>query len=675
MPPIKWIIQRIWFPSFNLQCHLNLGLNRGNAMCRWRIRIESQSRSKIVQIRTVDMNLPIHENNCTGSYIKAYDGQYNSAPLLKTWCDDSTIFSTGAYVIVEFHGGHVSSRGFALSFHEVDMFSHKCKSGEIQKIDVTQTPLVVTIPDEDAFRKGNEDCQWLFTSNKMYSKVVVELDEWVINSPDDFCNQSYISFHDGDGSESLEILKYCHSDQPFHKLVTSSDMLYIHLHGNWSRAATKLPSITLKLHSTKIKNPVVDCHTSLQTTVVGDTPSFIVYPTGDLTTEEELCPLQLWSKDRSKTVRVDIVGSSEGNVSCQDYLQAYNDLGDVEEIQYTCLYDKPAYMNPHRMQIQNTTNDGRVVLKAYTVGRPCDGITLEKWAENDKKKSLEILGIKDSYVNNGYCKYLLMSEQEDEKIKLFVNGSFYDDDNVDTECEKDFVALYDGDNEKSPMIAKWCGGSVPDGFHSTGQQMLVIFKSDHQGRQHKNNYDLQYIAYKEMCSRFTIPLNATSSKQNLSSPGFPDYYPPDSLCSWSIRPSSENHYIVFQLLKTHLGPHCRSLLTAYQSNEDSEHSTIDRACEDETPTLKSSAGAMEIEFRSDSFWNVGGFLAEFWEEPIPEPKSEPKSEPEYETNPKSEPNSEPRVDSVEDKPKGGCVKVTVYSIYVYCLLTLFHYFS
>ncbi|KAK6176067.1 hypothetical protein SNE40_014423 [Patella caerulea] len=598
-----------------------------HAMCKWRIRIESQSRSKIIHVRTMDMEVPTKNDNCTNTYLKAYDGQYNTAPLIKQWCDDSTIVSSGAYVIIEFHASHLSGKGFALSFHEINTFSHKCKAGGVQKIDLTQTPLVISFPDEDAFKNGNGDCEWLFAANKMDSKIIVELDEWILDPSSDFCNNSYIQFIDGDNSNSsLEILKYCHPDRPFHTLTTSIGYLLVRLHGNWQNTATQLPIITLKLHSIKINNPMIDCHSNLQTLIIDSTPSLIVYPPGKLQSEEDPCPLQLWSDNKEETVRVDVVSNIDDNITCQHYLYVYNSTETENVIPYRCINDKPSYFNPGHIKIlkpydrDNITE--KVVFRAYTVASPCDGSVLEQWAHNDDRKTLKLAGSKDVYDNNGYCKYLLKAEDEDGKIKLFVSGSLFEWDHGDVNCENDFIALYDGTDEDAPMISKWCGGSAPDGFHSTGKNMLVIFRSNQHGRQHQHQYNIEYLAYKEMCSKYDIPLNASSSPQNLTSPGYPDYYPPDSVCNWSIRPSSNEHHIVLKVTNTRLGPHCNSMLSTYEYKEMTNSDTtelIGRACDSETPTFISSRGPMMVQFRSNKFWNVGGFLAEYWEEPMPTP--------------------------------------------------------
>ena len=47
-------------------------------------------------------------------------------------------------------------------------------------------------------------------------------------------------------------------------------------------------------------------------------------------------------------------------------------------------------------------------------------------------------------------------------------------------CEFDWdtMSVYDGPDESSPLIGKYCGVNVPQYFRSTKESLFVVFKSD-----------------------------------------------------------------------------------------------------------------------------------------------------------------------------------------------------
>lgn len=46
------------------------------------------------------------------------------------------------------------------------------------------------------------------------------------------------------------------------------------------------------------------------------------------------------------------------------------------------------------------------------------------------------------------------------------------------ECAYDHVVLYDGDTPDSFTLGRFCGSKIPHPLLATGNQMLMVFKSD-----------------------------------------------------------------------------------------------------------------------------------------------------------------------------------------------------
>lgn len=46
------------------------------------------------------------------------------------------------------------------------------------------------------------------------------------------------------------------------------------------------------------------------------------------------------------------------------------------------------------------------------------------------------------------------------------------------DCSYDYVQVFDGSSTESPLIGKFCGETIPEDFISTGNVLLIVFKSD-----------------------------------------------------------------------------------------------------------------------------------------------------------------------------------------------------
>ncbi len=81
------------------------------------------------------------------------------------------------------------------------------------------------------------------------------------------------------------------------------------------------------------------------------------------------------------------------------------------------------------------------------------------------------------YDNHDDCAWLIEVDRNH-----VVQFSFEDFDvEPHSNCSWDYVALYDGANESSPLIIQHCGSDVPrpvNVFRSTGNQMYVRMKAD-----------------------------------------------------------------------------------------------------------------------------------------------------------------------------------------------------
>ncbi|KAF1652226.1 CUB domain-containing protein 2, partial [Eudyptes chrysocome] len=94
-------------------------------------------------------------------------------------------------------------------------------------------------------------------------------------------------------------------------------------------------------------------------------------------------------------------------------------------------------------------------------------------------------------------------------------------------CTFDYVALFDGPTTAAPRLGHYCGSARPPRTVSSAPHLLILFKSDFNigGRGFKAHF---YSAGK--CQEVF-----TTIKGNLSSPQYPNFYPNNLKCQWSIR--------------------------------------------------------------------------------------------------------------------------------------------
>lgn len=93
-------------------------------------------------------------------------------------------------------------------------------------------------------------------------------------------------------------------------------------------------------------------------------------------------------------------------------------------------------------------------------------------------------------------------------------------------CQKDYIQVFDKINGEYIARAKICGRNFPKYLNSTGQEMKVVFHSD--GNGDGDGFTAQWT---ENCGGI---FRATSQPQYITSPRFPDSYPKNAYCNYSI---------------------------------------------------------------------------------------------------------------------------------------------
>ncbi|XP_059152837.1 tolloid-like protein 1 isoform X2 [Physella acuta] len=215
------------------------------------------------------------------------------------------------------------------------------------------------------------------------------------------------------------------------------------------------------------------------------------------------------------------------------------------------------------------------------------------------------------------------------------------------DCVYDYLEIRDGPTEVSPLIGNFCGYKIPEDIKSTGRHMYVKFVSD--GSVQKQGFSATFVKENDECSseehgcdhecvntlgsyrcscRIGYELHSDGKRcedacggfidaenGNISSPSFPDLYPPNKNCVWEIAAPSD---FKINLNFTHFN------LEGH--NQDCEYDSIRISSRGAGNDLKllgifcgymlpaavtSERNNLRIEFNSDNSVQKTGFFASF----------------------------------------------------------------
>ncbi|BFZ17237.1 hypothetical protein BsWGS_20276 [Bradybaena similaris] len=215
------------------------------------------------------------------------------------------------------------------------------------------------------------------------------------------------------------------------------------------------------------------------------------------------------------------------------------------------------------------------------------------------------------------------------------------------DCVYDYLEVHDGPTEASPLFGKYCGFKIPEDIKSRGNHLYVKFVSD--GSVQKAGFSATFVKEFDECSRddhgcdhdcvntlgsyrcscrIGYELHSDGKRcedacggyidyenGTITSPSFPDLYPPNKNCVWQIV-APDGHQININFTHFDLEGH----------NQDCEYDSVRVSsgvggndlkplgvfCGSTFPAAVTSEGSsLRIEFNSDNSVQKTGFVATF----------------------------------------------------------------
>ncbi|XP_075790447.1 neuropilin-2 isoform X5 [Pelodiscus sinensis] len=230
-------------------------------------------------------------------------------------------------------------------------------------------------------------------------------------------------------------------------------------------------------------------------------------------------------------------------------------------------------------------------------------------------------GYPQDYPSHQNCEWIIYAPEANQKIILNFNPHFEIEKH---DCKYDFIEIRDGDSESADLLGKHCGNIAPPTIISSGSSLYIKFTSDY-ARQGAG-FSLRYEIYKtgsEDCSR-----NFTSSNGTIESPGFPDKYPHNLDCTFTImaKPKMEIilQFLTFDLehdpLQVGEGD-CKYDWLDIWDGIPQVGPLIGRYCGTKTPSeIRSATGILSLTFHTDLAVAKDGFSARYYlvKQEIPE---------------------------------------------------------
>ncbi|XP_076156201.1 neuropilin-1a-like [Alosa pseudoharengus] len=217
-----------------------------------------------------------------------------------------------------------------------------------------------------------------------------------------------------------------------------------------------------------------------------------------------------------------------------------------------------------------------------------------------------------NYPLSEQCDWIVEAPEKGQRILINFNPHF---DLEDRECKYDYIEVYDGADDKATRLLKHCGKIAPGPIQSSQQQVFIRFVSDYEtsGAGFSIRYEINKLAHTDCSANLTGPNGV------LRSPGFPEKYPNNLACSYTVwAPSGEEIQLLFHAFSLEpdttppTGVTCRFDWLEIWDGYPLVGHFIGRFCGDSNPgRVVSHTGILTITFTTDNAIAKEGFEASY----------------------------------------------------------------
>ncbi|KAM4534255.1 cubilin [Odontesthes bonariensis] len=550
-----------------------------NKVCEWVI---NQQEGYVV---TLDfLSFDIEGGSCRFDFVEVRDGSTSSSPLLGTFCGDQTpsrLQSTQRSMYIKFRtDSSVSNHGFEAVY---DSALEGCGD------TMTSPSGIITSPGHPTSYPHGANCTW-YISVVPGHLIRLSFDsfnlEYHVN-----CNFDYVEVYDnGTVQTGDKIGRYCGRSLP--PSITSSDnqltLLFV--------SDASLTDEGFSANYVSI-NATTDCGgTFTSPTGFFSSPN---YP--DFYPNRRDCifkiTVQLNMQIRLNFTNFDLEGSPP---SCNfDFVEIRDGGFEISPlIGKFCADQRPPVLVSHSNRLWiRFHSDASITRRGFSAHwdgtqTGCGGtLTTASGALSSPNYPLP-------YHANAECYWNIKTSQGSQLQLSFSDFHLESSSN----CLYDYLAVYDGNSSSAPELAKLCGSQLPITINSSSNQLYIKLRTD--SSVHAGGF---LASYSSKCHNVLILGRHRGVVESLN---FPNNYPANSLCSWTIQASSGNTinytFIAFQLEGTSSG--CYHDYIKLYNGPSEQAPLIGTFCGYTPPPASSTtASALTMMFRTDYSISMSGF--------------------------------------------------------------------
>ncbi|CAH1121617.1 unnamed protein product [Ceutorhynchus assimilis] len=549
-----------------------------NRQCSWRFKVPSGKRL-LFHVYTLDIG---HDSECTGDYLEFYaDGEYSTKrddrkpELFAKLCNATipepfySLFPSG---YIKFKSNEKDTyQGFQIGYSIVDGIpgcggTYTNKDGYIKSVELTRSMPSLLI------------CQYEI---KLLTSATIKLDIVEIDM-DENCWDTYVAVYLKSETGTSLITKTCGSRLPG-PIITYGKNVIIEAQSKY----------THKNHW-KIKYETA-CHQTYTA------------PVGTINTDSSTCN-HLIQQPPGNIIILDIELGRHYQSFALDAVKIYD--GDNENA--TLLGDYPRWIET-KIKLESSTNYVLITTKQVVRTFSVKYSTLDLGCGGLMKNDLGTGTISypprnlETYSGNRKCRWVIMAPLQ--KVIQLTWITFNLEQSFD--CSYDNVQVFDnntGTEGMGGLLGKYCGFTLPPVMLSSSNIMTIDFTSDN--TIHGDGFLVAYtfILEKNVCGgNYFTPAGV------IKSPGFPQNYPTNRECIWTITVNPGSQIMLkFTNFTLESYSSCRYDWLEVRNGGTSSSPLIGKYCGNTyQKTIPSHTNKLYLKFNSDMSKTGPGFRIEW----------------------------------------------------------------
>ncbi|XP_047205867.1 cubilin [Girardinichthys multiradiatus] len=550
----------------------------GNSLCSWTIQASSGN--------TINYTFTAFQleatSSCNYDYIKLYNGPNEQAPLIGAFCGNTppaaSSTTSSALTLVFRTDSSISMSGFQMMWYQ-----NGCGG------NVGGPSGSISSPGYPNRYPENRECIWYVTSTPG-SSITLNIHEFDVEFHEN-CNYDVLEVYGGPDLQAPRLARLC---------STTSSPMQVSSTGNL---------LTVRFKS--------DAYVSGRgfnanwAEVQGGCGGPVTAPSGEI--HSPLYPASYPNNvDCSWVISVDVSHRVFLNFTDLDIEYHVNCSWD-----YVAIHDGPSTLFPLLVHVCGSSAPHSITSTQNTIyvrfrsdssrnHRGFSAIFSEACGTSiitdDNGGAISSPRYPAIYPPNQNCSWIIKAQEPFNHVTLSFTD--FELERINFNCSHDVVEVLDGDNYQAPSIGRYCGFEIPHPVTSFSNSLVVNFISDHSVS--RRGFRAVYSASTSSCGGDLVMQSGA-----FNSPNYPDAYPPNMECVWTLR-SSPGNRIQVSFIMFHLQGDCQNDYLEIRESS-STGPLVDLFCGTSLPSNYTSVTGhiLWVKFVSDGSVSGAGFRAIF----------------------------------------------------------------